>query len=134
MHYIHFYFIYCKLINKEGAYFGGHYMSEQIWMSNTVFDPVQSPLCLVPLWIWKNLGLWKKFQQKIYEKICLRTYLELNLFFCFSYLNVMQNNKTILLSLFWKKSYKIKKIKKIKITVVLDHLTNLGKCRSFRGD
>ena len=25
----------------------------------TVFDTVQSSLCLVPQWIWKNLGLWK---------------------------------------------------------------------------
>ena len=29
---------------------------------NTVFDAVQSPLCLVPLWNWKNLGLWKNFK------------------------------------------------------------------------
>ena len=30
----------------------------------TVFDAVQSPLCLVPLWILKNLGLWKNFDKK----------------------------------------------------------------------
>ena len=39
---------------------------------NTVFDAVQSPLCLVPLWNWKNLGLWKNFQQKnLCKKLCL---------------------------------------------------------------
>ena len=26
------------------------------------------PLCLVPLWIWGNLGLWKNFQQKFFWK------------------------------------------------------------------
>ena len=46
----------------------------------TVFDAVQSPL-----WIWKNLGLWKNSQQNFFlKKICLRTNFELNLiFFCF---------------------------------------------------
>ena len=29
----------------------------------TVFDAVQSSLCLVPLWNWKNLGLWKIFNK-----------------------------------------------------------------------
>ena len=37
--------------------------------NNTVFDAVQSLL-----WIWKNLGLWKNFQQKILcKKLCLWT-------------------------------------------------------------
>ena len=50
------------------------------------------PLCLVPLWIWKNLGLWKNYQQKfLWKKLCLRTSFELNLlFFCFFYLNTIQ--------------------------------------------
>ena len=46
-----------------------------------------------PLWIWKNLGFWKKFQQKIFcKKLCLWTYCELDLliFVCFSYLNTMK--------------------------------------------
>ena len=46
------------------------------------------PLCLVPLWNWENLGLWKNFQQKfLCNKLCLWTYCELDLliFVCFSY-------------------------------------------------
>ena len=27
------------------------------------YSTLSSPLCLVPLWNWKNLGLWKKFRQ-----------------------------------------------------------------------
>ena len=47
--------------------------------------------CPVPLWIWKNLGLWKKIQQKFFcKKLCLWTYCKLNLlifclFFLFKY-------------------------------------------------
>ena len=54
----------------------------------------QVPLCLVSLWIWKNLGLWKKFQQKILcKKLCLWTYYELDLLISvcfFLYLNTMK--------------------------------------------
>ena len=49
--------------------------------------------CPVPLWICKNLGLWKNFQQKILsKKWCLWIYYELNLliFVCFFYLNTMK--------------------------------------------
>ena len=40
--------------------------------------------CLVPLWIWKNFGHWKKIQQNILcKKLCLWTYCEINLLiFC----------------------------------------------------
>ena len=42
------------------------------------------PLCLVPLWNWENLGLWKKFQQKILcKKLYLWTYCELDLLILF---------------------------------------------------
>ena len=49
------------------------------------------PLSSPPLNL-ENLGLWKKFQQKIlYKKLRLWTYCELDLliFVCFSYLNTM---------------------------------------------
>ena len=41
----------------------------------TVFGAVESPslssppLCLVLLWIWRNLGLWKKFTKNLYTKL-----------------------------------------------------------------
>ena len=51
------------------------------------------PLCLVPLWIWKNLGLLENFQQNNFcKKLCLWTYCEQDflIFVCFSYLNTMK--------------------------------------------
>ena len=47
--------------------------------------------CLVSLWIWKNLCLWKFCLTKILcQKLLLRTYNELYLFIlCFSYLAVI---------------------------------------------
>ena len=32
------------------------------------YSTLSSPPCLVPLWIWKNLGLWKIFNKKLYVK------------------------------------------------------------------
>ena len=55
---------------------------------STVFDAVQSPpLCLVPpLWNWKNLGLWKNFQQNFFcKKLCLGTYCEQDFLFLFDF-------------------------------------------------
>ena len=48
--------------------------------------------CPAPMWIWKNHGLWKFFNKKIYcKKLYHWTYWELDLlFFLFSYLNTMQ--------------------------------------------
>ena len=58
------------------------------------YSTLSSPsLCLVPLWNWKNLCLWKNFQQIFFgKKLCLWTLCELDLliFVCFSYWNTMK--------------------------------------------
>ena len=99
------------------------------------------PLFSPSLSIWKNLGLWKNFQQKILcKKLHLQTYCELDflIFVCFSYLIQWINHKTTIQSHFWYKNCKILenfgKFLKIKNNRCLVPLTNLGKFRSFRGD